>query len=554
MKGRQMPALRKVFIWLLCLFGAILTVGLTMLAAADMTGRKAQWERAVKSARGQLDGLETSLSEINMYLTDLLQNNSEVKALLEETDTQRRNNAARKLGEKMSAQNRGRPIRYNFFFYAPDSGTESFCYDGYSDYSDCMALRELIKEQLGSSGQSKAGFVWTPVSVNDRLYLLQCYRLGGAVAAGWLPSARAFSFLSGYDGGYMLSGRDGSRLPTEESAVDEPGQGWGELTEKIDMRYAAVTITLVDRPSRFLGTQMVVLCFLVLVLIIVAAFSLYTLTYFQRFIQRPFAQLQSHVDCYVRERDTAKRRGFAELNRAMEAFDSLERQLNSLKIEQYEEKLALEKTQLDYFQLQIKPHFFVNTFSILHGMAQKRDYERIQEFCLKLSDYVRYLFRDGLSTVSLEDELKVVRDYLEVQNIRYRTHSIVDENIPQELLSFQTPPVLLLTFVENTVKHARRDLSQLVVTVRVTPFLRDGARFIRLYVSGSCSAFTAEDLEALNSPAADSTGGQHLGIQNVRRRMRLMYGDEASLRFFNEQGQSVVEIVLPEREAFTLAR
>lgn len=207
------------------------------------------------------------------------------------------------------------------------------------------------------------------------------------------------------------------------------------------------------------------------------------------------------------------------------------------------------KTQLEFFQLQIKPHFFVNAFSILHGMAQKKEYARIQQFCITLSDYVRYLFRDGLSMVSLEDELKVVRDYLDIQNIRYRAQSALGEDIPPELLSVNIPPLLLLTFVENAVKHSVEDLSMLAIFIQAQPVHQEDGDSIRLTVSGNCSGFSQEDLAELNAPEQNlpSSDGLHVGVENVRKRLSLMYGVEFQLHFSNRGESSVVEIVIPNR-------
>ncbi len=59
--------------------------------------------------------------------------------------------------------------------------------------------------------------------------------------------------------------------------------------------------------------------------------------------------------------------------------------------------------------------------------------KKIQMFCMKLSNYVRYLFTDGFSVVPLETECAMVREYVEIQNIRRRTENKVKEDIPEDL-------------------------------------------------------------------------------------------------------------------------
>ena len=290
--------------------------------------------------------------------------------------------------------------------------------------------------------------------------------------------------------------------------------------------------------------------FFCVTLLIILAFSLYTLTYFHRYIETPFQEFQQHVNNYASVRRHVKKRGFAELDEAVEAFDSLQMQLQELKIDVYEEKLALARTELEYFQLQIKPHFFVNCFSIIFGMAQKKDFSRIQEFCLKLSNYVRFLFRDGFTMVTLREELSVIREYLDIQNIRHRTENQMQDSIEEALLSREIPPLLLLTFVENAVKHAELNAWNLTVCILVSRL--EEQQKLRFIVKNNGSKFPDEYLELLNDPAYYLDGGSHggrgVGIRNIHKRLSLIYGNRFSLHFYNSNKGACVEILLPDEE------
>ncbi len=92
------------------------------------------------------------------------------------------------------------------------------------------------------------------------------------------------------------------------------------------------------------------------------------------YIQQPLENFINHVDEYTKCRQSVKRGGIRELNDALEAFDGLSSQIEKLRIDLYEEKLVLAQTEMEYMQLQIKPHFFVNCFSLIHAMAQKQEY------------------------------------------------------------------------------------------------------------------------------------------------------------------------------------
>ena len=83
--------------------------------------------------------------------------------------------------------------------------------------------------------------------------------------------------------------------------------------------------------------------------------SVYTLQYYRRYVQIPLDHFVRHVGEYAAQRQTVKRGGIQELNDAVEAFDDLSRQIKKLRIDLYEEKLALAQTEMEYYQLQIKP-------------------------------------------------------------------------------------------------------------------------------------------------------------------------------------------------------
>ncbi len=561
-----MPALRKIMIWLLTLFAAILVAGLAALVGSERKLAKETNERCANLIEGRLEEIDNHLSAVNLYMTEQLLTGTAVENILSAQDPQRRNVAARELWGDIYRQRKYWNEKLNFFFYAPQNGAEVFCYDGAGNYADCNRLRRMVKERWKNGELGTGDFRWKPVSIEGRVYLLQCYTENGAVAACWSSWDEAMTFLVEdvltEEGFYIVLDQNGEPVVPDQRLEEMQGRetGWADFSGSFSMDYARLVLAVADSPRRNREAQLAFMAFFVVTLIVVAGFSIYTLTYFQRFIQRPFVHLKEHVADYDSVRKNVKRRGFAELEMAMSAFDALAAQLNQLKIDQYEERMALAKTQLEYFQLQIKPHFFVNCFSILFGMAQKKEYQRIQNFCLKLSDYVRYLFRDGLSIVPLEGELGAIQDFLGIQDIRHRTESLMDQDVAPELAGVNIPPLLLLTFVENAVKHGE-DSGQMSVFVRAEEWREGEKNFLRFLISGSCSAFSPEDLQALNAlPVKVAQGeeagpgdGRHIGVKNICSRLTLMYGEEYSLRFYNREGHSVAEIILPDRRTGKVA-
>ena len=143
-----------------------------------------------------------------------------------------------------------------------------------------------------------------------------------------------------------------------------------------------------------------------------------------------------------------------ELEQANDRFQRLIAQIRKLKIDAYERERQRQRVQLEYLQLQIKPHFFLNCMTSIHSMAQLHLDEEIQRMAAATAEYFRYIFQSGQACVPLSGELTHARNYLEIQKMRYGEalrYEIRAEDGAQDVL---IPPLTLQTFLENTIKHA----------------------------------------------------------------------------------------------------
>ena len=129
----------------------------------------------------------------------------------------------------------------------------------------------------------------------------------------------------------------------------------------------------------------------------------------------------------------------------------------------------------------------------------------------------------------------MIREYLDIQNIRHRTENQMQDSIEEALLSREIPPLLLLTFVENAVKHAELNAWNLTVCILVSRL--EEQQKLRFIVKNNGSKFPDEYLELLNDPAYYLDGGSHggrgVGIRNIHKRLSLIYGNRFSLHFYN---------------------
>jgi two-component system sensor histidine kinase YesM len=228
-----------------------------------------------------------------------------------------------------------------------------------------------------------------------------------------------------------------------------------------------------------------------------------------------------------------------------ETFNGMISQVQKLKIDIYEEQLNNQRAELKNLQLQINPHFFLNSLNIIYHMVQVKKYSLIQEMSQCLVEYFRFMFRSNMTFVTLEDEVKHTNNYLRIQEMRFPGNLTYQIELPDSLKRCQSPPLLVQTFVENSVKYAMTLEKPTHISVKITESISN--RQIKIIIQDTGKGFPAEVLEQLNlSNGLMNDQGEHIGIWNVQRRLTLLYGNEASIQFSNvPDSGAVVELRVP---------
>ncbi len=99
------------------------------------------------------------------------------------------------------------------------------------------------------------------------------------------------------------------------------------------------------------------------------------------------------------------------------SFNAMMEKIKALKIESYQYEIEMQQAKLQYLQIQIRPHFFLNCLKNLYGLAEEDKSEEIQKMILVLSKYFRYMMRDNFLLVSSETELENVENYITLQQM-----------------------------------------------------------------------------------------------------------------------------------------
>jgi LytS/YehU family sensor histidine kinase len=186
---------------------------------------------------------------------------------------------------------------------------------------------------------------------------------------------------------------------------------------------------------------------------------------------------------------------------------------NHIKLKQAAQQLRIEKQQaeLNYLKSQTNPHFLFNTLNNIYSLARDKS-DLVPETILRLSKILRYmLYEAGGQYIAIEDELKIMGDYISLEKLRYDDSLRVNFNYDVEDMKQALPPLLLIPLVENAFKHG-------VSETRDQPFvdihLSIVKRQLAFYVRNSTDEFSG-----------DGKVKENIGLSNLRRQLELLYTD-----------------------------
>lgn len=212
------------------------------------------------------------------------------------------------------------------------------------------------------------------------------------------------------------------------------------------------------------------------------------------------------------------------LSKSWFAISELQRRLLATE----KEKVQIE---LKALKAQINPHFFFNTLNGIYSMSLARD-ERLPASVLQLSQLMRYfLYESGADLVPLEKEWQMFQDYLALQKLRSAGNLDLQQEVEGEIRDQQIAPLLLVTFLENAFKHGAP--------------VSNRSSYIRIQLRVKENDFNFH-IENTKGQIDDVEPGhwKGMGLENVRRRLSLLYPGKHTLDIRETNDQFIVHLHL----------
>ncbi|KGA97823.1 hypothetical protein AJ85_11905 [Alkalihalobacillus alcalophilus ATCC 27647 = CGMCC 1.3604] len=236
-------------------------------------------------------------------------------------------------------------------------------------------------------------------------------------------------------------------------------------------------------------------------------------------------------------------------NMMVERLSQLVEELYASELKNQEIKLEKQKTELQALQSQINPHFLHNTLETMNAYAVLNESEEISEMAEALSNMFRYSIRN-FEVVTIKDELDHINNFLIVQQHRFQEEIDIEYDIAESLLREDIVKLTLQPLVENSIHHGLRKRfyqGKILIRARCT----DELLYIDVIDNGS--GISEERLDEIRQKLSSESVhelNQHMGIgvNNVHRRIQLIFGQEYGLEITSEVEQgTTVTMTIPRK-------
>lgn len=223
-----------------------------------------------------------------------------------------------------------------------------------------------------------------------------------------------------------------------------------------------------------------------------------------------------------------------EFETVSENFNKMASEIRNLRIESYEkdiQKLEIEKGNL---RLQMNPHLLLNSLNIIYSMIQAEKTSTALKYILHLVEYFRYVLRKNEELVPMEQEIQFVKNYLEIQAVRFPDKFSFVYDVEKKAEKAMIPALLVQNFIENSVKYGMKMQENIEIILQVT--CRDEKLQISICDTGN--GIAEERLQKIrNGEIIEDEIGKHIGIWNCRKRLELYYQKEVTLSISSILGE-----------------
>lgn len=408
----------------------------------------------------------------------------------------------------------------------------------YIPYEDYLLLKSNLKSLRSDISDRK----WKNVTTKNSEYLVKSVHYEGKIIYAVISSEDILKPLRKLNIGNngKLSLKEPNNIPSENYLIHAQN-------EKTHLPFDIYV--LVDYAEVFRNITLLEV-FLSAVPIIITILSIIIILYIRQWMIKPITRLTerlSQLGDSIPPSEFFISEGILEIDKANDKLNKVIFDMQELKIREYHSQLELKKIELNYLKNQIRPHFYLNMLSMIHSMLQTKNYKEIEELTILTSNYLRHLFMANQDFSELKDEVQHIKDYLEIQRIRYGNSIYFSLNYNDDLQNTLVPSLLLQTFIENTIKHGFSFQDLFTILLSIKKVKTENSDYIQICIEDNGPGFSEEILSKLNQKQSLITEDRyHIGITNTIERLNLLYPNDYTITFENnEEGGAKILLLIP---------
>ena len=408
----------------------------------------------------------------------------------------------------------------------------------YIPYEDYLLLKTYLKSLSSDISDRK----WKNVTTKNSEYLVKSVHYEGKIIYAVISSEDILKPLNKLNIGNngKLSLKEPNNIPSSNYLIHAQN-------EKTHLPFDIYV--LVDYAEVFRNITLLEV-FLSAVPIIITILSIIIILYIRQWMIKPITRLTerlSQLGDSIPPSEFFISEGILEIDKANDKLNKVIFDMQELKIREYHSQLELKKIELNYLKNQIRPHFYLNMLSMIHSMLQTKNYKEIEELTILTSNYLRHLFMANQDFSELKDEVQHIKDYLEIQRIRYGNSIYFSLDYNSDLQNTLVPSLLLQTFIENTIKHGFSFQDLFTILLSIKKVKTENSDYIQICIEDNGPGFSEEILSKLNQKQSLITeDGHHIGITNTIERLNLLYPNDYTITFKNnEEGGAKILLLIP---------
>ncbi|WP_270560334.1 sensor histidine kinase [Eisenbergiella tayi] len=552
----------QLMIWLMLM---IAVIGLVLGHRLMLYYFEKEKEDITNGIRQYFELNDNSFRQLNQELLFIAANDANVKGLTSMENVQEPDYKALLnynidvAGVQMRLQNIVSVYGNKYYVWLYEAKSDTFIDYGNNDYKLRTDFREIIGKQIEEKNiklsQNGRWFI------EEQRYICSTLRFGNVYIGTWIDLEDYLDNIMKLkiSPSFMVS-----ILDQDENPVRNKRYLYGDITDIDDMESGekglsnftikekgaksdfSIVIRIYQKwyeNSHFL--QMVLVLVSLGFLLVVLSFSVYL----RNKVLHPILRFYNQIAANSGIQKINVNEGVVELDEAARMLNVLIDEVHALELDNYVQKTKRQEAELGFAQQQIRPHFFINCLNVIYSMAQLNKKQNIQDLCVDISDYMRLLFQANTDLVPVLQELDMIDKYLKVMNSVYGQDFMYSLTKECELAGDIMPPLLIQTFVENSIKHGGKE-ERLFISVVIKKECSVNTNKLCISIQDSGIGFPEEVLEKLNrGEEIQKTAGHQIGIQNVLQRLKLIYETDYELLFQNLGSGAKVTIRIPERKA-----